>query len=92
MTAPAMCRWELPQFNEFESERLDVRDEPVQRGTVRPARHEHGIRGGVLRLERLQGDLQRRSQPASDAEGVVEMHVDPPSGELSPQAMVGASG
>jgi hypothetical protein len=92
MTAPAMCRCELPQFNEFESERLDVRDEPVQRGTVGDGTHQQRFGAHILRLERIQGDHQRRRQPALDPEGVVGTHVDLPSEIIVLSAMIGASG
>jgi hypothetical protein len=43
VTAAAVCGRELPQLNDFESERLDVRHEPVQRGPVGHGTHQQRL-------------------------------------------------
>jgi hypothetical protein len=89
VTAGSVCWGELSKLEEFEAERLDARDEPVQRGTVDDRTYQQCLGALVSRLERIQGDLQRRRQPTLDPEGVVGRHLDlrsrtiahPPSSE-----------
>jgi hypothetical protein len=92
VTASAVCRGQLLQLDEFEAERLDARDEPVQHGAVGDRTHQQRFGALVRRLERIQGDLQRRGEPALDPEGIGSVHVDLPSRGVAHSVMIGALG
>jgi hypothetical protein len=92
MTAATVHRGELPQLDEFEAERLDTRDQPVQHGAVDDRSHQQRFGARVRRLERLQGDFQRRRQPPLDPERVVGVHVDLPSWAIAHSVIIRASG
>jgi len=63
------------QLDEFEAERLDARDIPVQRGAVDNPPDQQRVCARVRRLKRVQGTQQRGREPARDPEGVVSVHV-----------------
>jgi len=55
-----------PQLDEFETQRLDARDVPVQRGAVDNPPHQQRVGARVPHLERVQSTQQRGRQPARD--------------------------
>jgi hypothetical protein len=92
VSAASAYRGEPSELEEFEAERLEARDEPVQRGTVDNQTHQQRLDAHLGRLERIQGDLQRRRQPALDPEGVIGSHLHLLSGVLARPVIIGASG
>jgi hypothetical protein len=80
------------QLDEFEAQRLDARDVPVQRGAVDDRPYQQGVGGRVPRLERVQSTQQRGREPARDPEGVVSVHVGVRFARVSFPLMFGASG
>ena len=88
MTAAVVPGGQPPQLDEFEAQRLEVRDVAVQRGPVGHRTHQQGVGARLDALERLQRCGQRGRDPARDPESVVSGHV----GLLASSLMVGASG
>jgi hypothetical protein len=87
MTAVAVPGRQPAQLDELEAQRLEVRDIPVQRGTVGDRTHEQGVGARRDASERLQYCGQRGREPARDPESVVSGQV----GLLASSPMVGAS-
>ena len=75
MTAGIVPGRQPAQLDEFEAQRLEVRDVAVQRGPVGDRTHQQGVDAGLDALERLQRCGQRGRDPARDPEGVVSGHV-----------------
>ena len=92
MTAGTVSGWQPAQLEEFEAQRLEVRDVAVQRGPVGDRTHQQGVGAGLNALERLQRCCQREWDPARDPEGVVSVHVGLPFRRIASGLMVGASG
>jgi hypothetical protein len=92
VTAVVVGSGDSLQLDEVEAQRLDARNEPVQRGTVCRVGHEHGAGAGVRRLERIQCGLQHRCQSPLDVEGVVILHVNVQFKGSPTPSMVGVSG
>src|SRR3954449_3029839 len=75
------------QLDELQSQRLDPRDEAVQRGSVGQPTHEQGVARRRMRFQWFEGLPQPARQPAGDPEGVLA-HDRPPSGADAPTAIV----
>jgi hypothetical protein len=88
MTAVVVPGRQPAQLDEFEAQRLEVRDVSVQRGPVGDRTHQQGVDPGLDALERRQCCGHRGRNPARDPEGVVSGHI----GLLASSLMVGASG
>ena len=81
-----------PQLDEFEAQRLDARDKPVQRGAVDNPPDQQGFGARLPRLERVQSTQHRGREPARDPEGVVSVHVGLPFAGIAVPLMVGVLG
>jgi hypothetical protein len=95
MTTALVTGRQPPQLNEFEAQRLNVRDAAVQRGAVGHPTHQDGVSAPVNRrqqLQRLQQTGQRGREPARDPKSVVSVHVGLPFGGIACAPMVGPSG
>jgi hypothetical protein len=66
------------QLDELQPQRLDPRDEAVQRGAVDHPAHQQGVGRYRSFFESVKSSQQPGRQPADDPEGVVSVHVDPP--------------
>ena len=80
------------QLDELQSQRLDPRDEAVQRGSVGQPTHQQGVARGRTRFKWFECLQQPAGQSAGDPEGVLGAHVGLPSGADAPTAIVGATG
>src|SRR3954452_24022338 len=80
------------QLDELQSQRLDPRDEAVQRGSVGQPTHQQGVARRGTRFQWFERLPQPARQPAGDPEGVLGAHDRPPSGADAPTAIVGATG
>jgi hypothetical protein len=80
------------QLDEFEAERLDARDKPVQRGAVDNPPHQQRVRARARRLERVQSTDHCGCEPTRDPEGVVSVHVGLPFAGIAVPLMVGVLG
>jgi hypothetical protein len=85
-------RRQPPELDEFEAQRLDARDVPVQRGAVDNSPHQQCFGARLSGLERVQSTQHRGREPARDPEGVVSVHVGLRFGGIAFPLMVGASG
>ena len=90
-TAVVLCG-QPPQLDEFEAQRLEVRDVAVQRGAVGHRTDQQGVGARVNGLERLQRIDQQGREPARDPKSVVILHVGLPFRGIACALMVGASG
>ena len=81
-----------PQLDEFEAQRLEVRDVAVQGGPVGDRAHQDGVGAGLNASERRQRRGQRGRDPARDPEGVVSVHVGLPFAGIAVPLMVGVLG
>ena len=81
-----------PQLDEFEAQRLDARDKPVQRGAVDNPPDQHSVGARLPRLERVQSTHHCGREPARDPEGVVSVHVGLPFAGIAVPLMVGVLG
>ena len=88
MTAVVVPRRQPPQLDEFEAQRLEVRDVAVQRSPVGNRTHQQGVGARRNAPERLQGCGQRGRNPTRDPESVVSINL----GLLASSLMVGVSG
>lgn len=92
MTTGVVPGRQPPQLDEFETQRLDARDVPMQRGAVDNPRHEQGVGACARCPERVQRTQQRGREPARDPKGVVSDHIGLRFGGMAFPFMVGASG
>jgi hypothetical protein len=86
------------QLDELQTQRLNPRDEAVQRGAVGHPTHQQGVTRRGTRFERVERSQNPGRQPAGDPESVFSAHVvllvvgADPSGVDAPVDMVGAAG
>jgi hypothetical protein len=80
------------QLDELQSQRLDPRDEAIQRGSVGQPTHQQGVAPRRTRFKWFERLQQPARQPAGDPEGVLGAHDGLPSGADAPAAIVGATG
>jgi hypothetical protein len=80
------------QLDEFQSQRLDPRDEAIQRGSVGQSTHQQGVTRRHMRFKWFERLQQPARQPAGDPEGVLGAHDGLPSGADVSTAIVGATG
>src|SRR3954447_2618765 len=80
------------QLDELQSQRLDPRDEAIQRGSVGQLTHQQGVTRRHMRFKWFERLQQPARQPAGDPEGVLGAHDGLPSGADAPTAIVGATG
>jgi hypothetical protein len=80
------------QLDEFQSQRLDPRDEAIQRGSVSQPTHQQGVTRRHMRFKWFERLQQLARQPAGDPEGVLGAHDGLPSGADVSTAIVGATG
>ena len=92
MSPAVVAGGQPPELDEFEAQRLDARDVPVQRGAVDNSGHQQGVGARGHCLERVQSAQHSVCEPARDPEGVVSVHVGLRSGGIAFPLMVGASG
>jgi hypothetical protein len=92
MTTAVVCGGQPAQLDEFEAQRLEVRDVAVQRRPVGDRAHQQGIGARLDASERRQRCGQRGRDPARDPEGVVSVHVGLPFRRIACALMVGVSG
>jgi hypothetical protein len=84
------------QLDELQPQRLDPRDEAVQRGAVDHPANQQGVGRCRTRFKPVKSCQQPWRQLAGDPEGVVSVHVDPPcrgvtrSGGRTPVDILGA--
>jgi len=66
----ASHRWQAADFEQFEPERLDLREHAVQRGAIRERSGQHGIAAAPLSLQGRERGAYRLAQAAADTDAV----------------------
>src|SRR5262249_38711570 len=63
-------RWQTPNLEELEPERLDLRKHAVQRGAVWERPRQHGVPPARLSLQAREREANRLAQVAADSDAV----------------------